>query len=65
MPLPAGICEQDFWEDYYAEAFGWPPEVVERLPARFLDRNPLIRQAKAKAAKLRQGTTRGGVRDPG
>jgi hypothetical protein len=60
VPLPAGIDERDIWEDYYAEAYGWPPDVVANLPPRFLDRNSLIREARMRAAKLKQGSS-GGV----
>jgi hypothetical protein len=57
--IPGGITERDIWEDYFAEAYQWPPEVVERLPARFLDRNPVIREARMRAAKMRQNTSGG------
>ena len=53
VALPEGITDRDIWEDYFAEAFGWPPQVVAELPPRFLDVNPLIREARMRAAKLR------------
>ena len=49
------MTERDIWEEYFAEAYGWPPEVTARLPPRFIDMAPLIREARMKAAKLRQG----------
>ena len=63
VALPEGITDRDIWEDYFAEAFGWPPQVVAELPPRFLDVNPLIREARMRAAKLRGNS--GGRRDAG
>ena len=60
--MPAGFTEQDFWEDFYAEQFGWTPEQVAGLPSRFLDRNPLIREAKGKAREMRRIASQNGPR---
>jgi hypothetical protein len=38
----------------FAEAYGWTPEQVDRLPDDFTAWDPLIRQAKHRVQQMRQ-----------
>lgn len=62
MPLPEPVTERDIWEDYFAEAYHWTPDQVAALPPRFLDRNPVIREARMRADEMRRKAQQNGPR---
>ena len=50
--MPAHLLTAEWW----AQAYGWTPDQVGELPLEALEWFPVIRQARAKAAALRDKT---------
>lgn len=50
-PVPAGLSGHMLVYERFAEAYGWPPRVVDQMTREELFWLPVIRDAKTEAAE--------------
>ena len=49
-------------EEWFASVYGWPPDVTRRQEVDVLEKFPLIREAHARVANMRQKAAAKGPR---